>query len=72
MRNLALMLISLGVVLILAGGALWIAAKLNLPVGRLPGDINLRGRNWSVSIPLITCLILSILLTLLLNFFFRR
>ena len=35
-------------------------------VERLPGDIDLRGRNWRVIVPLGTCVAASILLTLLL------
>lgn len=72
MRSVAIALVVVGVVLIVAGGLLWLAARYNVPVGRLPGDINLRGRNWSFSFPIVTCIIISILLTLILNLFFRR
>ncbi len=51
------LLLGLGLVLILAG-------KLNLPIGRLPGDIVLRGKNTTFYFPLMTCIVLSILLSL--------
>ncbi len=39
--------------------------RLHVPLGRLPGDLTWRGRNWLVSLPLATSLLLSALLTLL-------
>ncbi|MCE5230451.1 DUF2905 domain-containing protein [bacterium] len=72
MKPLAMALMSFGAILLVAGALLYLAAKFNLPLGRLPGDINLHGKGWSVSIPLMTCIILSILLTIILNLFFRR
>ena len=41
-------------------------------LGRLPGDIHLRGKNWSFSFPIVTCIVISVVLTLLLNLFSRR
>jgi len=41
-------------------------------LGRLPGDFHFGGKNWSVYIPLMTGLVLSIILTVLVNLFFRR
>ena len=50
---------SLGLLLILAG-------KINLPIGRLPGDIVLRGKNTTFYFPLMTSIVLSVILTLVL------
>ena len=61
----ARVLILLGLVLVALGLVITALARLHLPVGRLPGDITLRGRNWILSIPLATSLLLSALLTLL-------
>jgi hypothetical protein len=61
----ARILILLGLVLLALGLLLATFARLHLPLGRLPGDITLRSRNWIVSIPLATSLLLSALLTLL-------
>jgi len=67
----ARILILLGLVLVAVGLLLATVARWHLPFGRLPGDITLRGRNWIVSIPLATSLLLSALLTLLLWAFGR-
>ena len=55
--------------LILAGVGLLMMA--GVPFGRLPGDVSFRRGNTSFHFPLVTSIILSIILTLLLNFFRR-
>lgn len=65
MPDLSRLLITLGIVLLVAGLLVALLARLHLPIGRLPGDLNWRGRNWSVSVPLATSLLLSIALSLL-------
>ncbi len=64
-------LILLGLVLAGLGVALLVAPKIPL-LGKLPGDIHLRGKNWSFSFPVVTCIVISVLLTLLLNLFSRK
>ena len=61
-------LIALGV-LLLAGGLLW--PFLSRYIGRLPGDIVVRRGNFTFAFPLVTCLVLSLLASLLL-WLFRR
>ena len=49
--------------------------NLGLPLGRLPGDIRMRGEGWSFNFPIVTSVVVSIVLTVLLNlllWFFRR
>jgi hypothetical protein len=58
------MLITLGVVLIVAGLLVSFAGRLPFRLGRLPGDIHIQGKNSSFYFPLMTCLILSALLSL--------
>lgn len=41
-------------------------------LGNLPGDIHLRGKNWRFSFPIVTSIVLSILLTIVLNLFSRK
>lgn len=41
-------------------------------IGRLPGDIHFQGQGFSFHFPLVTCLILSVVLTIILNLFFRK
>ena len=57
----------IGVVLVLVGVVVWIFQSLGLPLGRLPGDIRLRGFYF----PVVTCVVVSVVLNLLL-WFFRR
>ena len=37
----------------------------SLPIGRLPGDLSWRGRGWSVSFPLASSILLSVILSLI-------
>jgi len=66
--NLGKLLIGIGAVIVLVG----IAVQLGLPLGRLPGDIKISRGNFTLYSPLATGLILSVVLTVLLNIFFRR
>ncbi len=64
-----------GVVLVVVGAVVWLAESLGLPLGRLPGDIRMRGEGWSFYFPVVTCIVVSIVLTVLLNlaaWFWRR
>lgn len=65
MTGLGRTLLILGFLLIAAGLVAIVCARMNLPLGRLPGDLSWRGRNWSVSFPLATCLLISVVLSLL-------
>jgi Protein of unknown function (DUF2905) len=71
MYELGRTLIFLGVVLVLAGVLVVGLNRLHLPLGRLPGDLNWRGRGWSVSFPLGTSILVSVVLSLLLWVFGR-
>lgn len=67
MENISRYIILAGVVLVIIGGVVYAAAKLNLPIGRLPGDIHIEGPNGSFYFPVVTCIIISIILTVVLN-----
>lgn len=64
-----LLLIS-GAGLFLLGLVLLLAGRSGLPFGRLPGDIVFRGENVTVYAPLVSCLVASVVLTILLNLVF--
>src|ERR1700682_525746 len=66
MTDLGKLLLALGAVIALVGVVLILAGKFNLPIGRLPGDIVYRGKNTVFYFPLVTCLVISILLSLVL------
>jgi hypothetical protein len=70
--NLGRLLIFAGAVLVLLGALVMAVNRLNLPLGRLPGDIVWRGKNTTVYIPWVTCLLLSLLGSLVLWLLSRR
>ena len=63
MSELGRLLIILGIVLVVAGVLLTLLGRTNLPLGRLPGDILYRGKNTTFYFPLATCILLSVVLT---------
>ena len=63
-------MVTLGVLITLAGLLIWKTGGLG-PLGRMPGDITIRGQNSTFYFPIVTCVVISILLTLL-NWLFRR
>jgi ribose/xylose/arabinose/galactoside ABC-type transport system permease subunit len=65
MSELGKMLIGLGALLVVLGIVLLAAGRLHLPLGRLPGDITWRGKSSVVYFPVVTCIVLSVLLSLL-------
>jgi len=65
------MLITLGLILVAAGVLLTFAGRLPFKLGRLPGDIFVQGRNSTFYFPLVTCLILSVVFSLVM-WLFRR
>lgn len=71
MNELAKGLIGIGILLVLVGGVLLLAARFGLPLGRLPGDVSYRGKNFSLYFPLGTCIAISVVLSLLLYVFSR-
>lgn len=71
MENIARLLIIGGILLILVGGGIYLAAKFGIPFGRLPGDIRIEGKGGSFYFPVVTSLLLSIILTVVLNLIFR-
>lgn len=70
MGDVGRLLLLLGALIALAG--LVLILWPNLPLGRLPGDFRFRVGGGTVFLPLATSILLSLLLTLLLNLFFRR
>lgn len=67
---MARLIIGAGIVLIFVGVVVFILGKLGF--GSLPGDISFRRGNVQVFIPLGTAILLSLILTLVLNLLLRR
>ncbi len=63
MQEFGKVLVVLGLILALVGAVLWKFGGFG-PLGRLPGDISVQKANFSFHFPIVTCLLLSALLTL--------
>ncbi len=66
MGDLGRMLVIIGGLVLVLGLVLMLAGKMNLPIGRLPGDIVVRGKNTTFYFPLMTSIMLSVILSLVL------
>jgi hypothetical protein len=66
MAGLGKMLMIFGVILAVVGLIFVLLERTNLPIGRLPGDIIYRGKNTTFYFPLMTCILLSVVLSLVL------
>ncbi|MGB6830851.1 MAG: DUF2905 domain-containing protein [Terracidiphilus sp.] len=64
MNEIGKFLVGIGLLLVLVGIFVIVAARIGLPLGRLPGDIAYRGKHVSVYIPLGTCILISVVFTL--------
>jgi hypothetical protein len=56
-------LITVGLFLVLIGILLTLGDRLPFRPGRLPGDIYFRGKNTTFSFPIVTCLLISALVS---------
>ena len=66
------MLIVIGLVVLVLGVIVSLGEKLPIRFGRLPGDIVIRGKNSIFYFPVVTCLLLSVILSFVLWLFGRR
>ena len=64
-------LMVIGALTAAVGAALYFGGKI-LPLGHLLGDLHWSSDNVSVHFPLMTCIVISIVLSVLANLFFRR
>jgi len=66
------LLITAGVVLIVIGVIVILGERTGIRFGRLPGDIHIEGRRGGFYFPIVTCLLLSLVLSLIAWLFNRR
>lgn len=69
MRELGRIMVFAGATLAAVGALVWLAARREgfpLRLGRLPGDIAVQGKHGSFYFPVVTCILLSVALTLIL------
>ncbi|WP_027718159.1 DUF2905 family protein [Desulfovirgula thermocuniculi] len=71
MYGMGKMLALMGIFLLLLGGMLMATERI-FHLGRLPGDIFIQKGNFTFYFPIVTSLLLSLLLTVILNLLFRR
>jgi Protein of unknown function (DUF2905) len=64
-REFGRLFLILGAVLAGIGGLLYFSGKLPFRLGRLPGDISWQGKNGSIYFPVVTCIVLSVILSAL-------
>ena len=64
-------LIFIGIILVVVGAIVHFGGKF-LPLGNLPGDIKIEKENFSFHFPIVTCIVISIVLSLVLRFFGGR
>jgi len=68
----------IGKALIIAGLVIFVAGVLvlygpKIPfLGKLPGDIRIQGQNGGFYFPVVTCIVISVIATIVLNLFFRK
>jgi hypothetical protein len=72
MMGFGRILILTGLALVILGGIAVLLERSNLPLGRLPGDVTWRGKNTTFYFPVMTCLVLSVILSLVLWLVNRR
>jgi hypothetical protein len=68
--ELGRILLIAGVVLVVVGGLAVLGVRL--PFGRLPGDIAIEGERGGIYIPIATMIVISVVLTIVVNLFLRR
>ena len=70
MEGFGKILVIAGIALAIFGVLLWSGFGKGW-LGRLPGDIHIERGSWGFSFPIVTCILISIVLTILLNIFRR-
>ena len=66
MGEMGRVLIVAGIVLIAAGAIFLLLSRTGIPLGRLPGDIVYKGKNTAIYFPLATCILLSVVVSVVL------
>lgn len=69
--TLGKIIIGAGLAVVLVGVAVWLFGKAGIPFGQLPGDIRVEGEKSSFYFPIVTCIVLSVVLTIVVNLALR-
>jgi Protein of unknown function (DUF2905) len=65
-------LISAGILLLVAGLVVILAERVGIRLGRLPGDIRVEGEHGGFYFPVVTCILISIVVSVIAWFFRSR
>lgn len=71
MASLGKIIVMAGVLLVVLGLILMVGEHIPF-IGKLPGDLHIQKKNFNIHFPITTCIILSLLLTLVFNLLRRR
>jgi Protein of unknown function (DUF2905) len=69
--SLSRIFLIIGVIFLILGGIAYVASRINIPLGKLPGDFIVQGKNITCIIPLMTSILLSIVLSIILTIISR-
>ena len=69
LRELGRALLILGAVIAIVGALFYFGRRLPFRLGRLPGDIIHRGEHTTFYFPIVTCVVISVVLSILFWFF---
>jgi hypothetical protein len=64
-REIGRALLILGAVIAAVGAFLYFSGRLPFRLGRLPGDISWQGKHTTIYFPIVTCIVISVILTLI-------
>jgi len=67
LTTIARIFLTIGTIFLVVAGLLYLAGRLNIPLGKLPGDFTIQGKNYTCFLPLATSIVLSILLSIILT-----
>lgn len=69
LQSMGKMLVLLALGLAIVGALFWVGGRMGL--GSLPGNFKLEGENWSCYVPIMASIVISLLLTVVLNVIIR-
>ena len=70
-QSIGKVIFSIGILMVIVGGAMMLTGKL-FNFGKLPGDIYIQKGSFTFFFPIATMILISIILTILLNILFRK
>jgi hypothetical protein len=69
--SLSRIFLIIGVIFLVLAGISYMASRINIPLGKLPGDLVIQGKNMTCILPLATSILLSIVLSIILTLISR-